>query len=63
MRTHAPSWVRYRKAAATGNAVAQAAAGNMYLRGEGVDKNPTAAIDMYEKAAAQDNVRALNGQC
>ena len=33
----------------------------MYLRGEGVDKNLTAAVEMYQLAAAQDNVRALNG--
>ncbi len=39
----------------------QAACGGMLLKGEGVPKNTTAAIEMYEMSAAQDNIRALNG--
>jgi TPR repeat protein len=41
--------------------VGQAACGNMLLKGEGVPKNVTAAIELYQKSAAQDNIRALNG--
>ncbi len=39
----------------------QASCGNLLLKGEGVEKNATAAVHMYELAAAQDNIRALNG--
>jgi TPR repeat protein len=52
---------RYRRAADLGDPVGQAACGNMLLKGEGVPKNVTAAIELYQKSAAKDNIRALNG--
>ncbi|CAK8986645.1 ERAD-associated E3 ubiquitin-protein ligase component HRD3A (AtSel1A) (Protein EMS-MUTAGENIZED BRI1 SUPPRESSOR 5) [Durusdinium trenchii] len=49
-------------AAAAGHPGAQAACGNMLLKGEGVpEKNLTAALQYYHNAADQDNLEALNG--
>lgn len=33
----------------------------MLIKGEGVPQNATAAVELYQAAAAQDNIRALNG--
>ena len=33
----------------------------MYIKGEGAEKNVTKAVEMYETAASQGSVRALNG--
>ena len=39
----------------------QVACGNMFLKGEGTEKNLTEAMGWYEKAATKNNTRALNG--
>lgn len=33
----------------------------MYLKGEGTEVNHTRAVELYELAAAENHVRALNG--
>lgn len=33
----------------------------MYLKGEGTHANHTKAVELYELAAEEDHVRALNG--
>lgn len=33
----------------------------MYLKGEGTDANHTKAVELYELAAKENHVRALNG--
>lgn len=33
----------------------------MYLKGEGADANHTKAVELFELAAKEDHVRALNG--
>lgn len=33
----------------------------MYLKGEGTDANHTKAVELFELAAMEDHVRALNG--
>ena len=40
---------------------AEVAVGNLFLKGEGTEANLTAAMMFYEKAAAKNNTRALNG--
>jgi TPR repeat protein len=48
----------YEKAAAQGNAWAQAQLGHLYANGRGVPKDDTAARGWYEKAAAKGNAWA-----
>ena len=43
------------------HASGQMGVANMLLKGEGTEKNTTAAVEWYEKAAAQNHTRALNG--
>lgn len=33
----------------------------MLIKGEGVPANASAAVELYQKAAQQNNIRALNG--
>ena len=43
------------------NDAAEVAVGNLFLKGEGTKANLTTAMNFYEKAAAKNNTRALNG--
>jgi TPR repeat protein len=43
------------------HASGQMGVANMLLKGEGTEKNTTAAVEWYEKSAAQNHTRALNG--
>ena len=47
-----------RKAAAQGDAAAQASLGIIYQNGIGVDQDSTKAVEWYQKAAAQGNAEA-----
>ena len=62
-RDQAESFRFYRMAGAAphNNADGQIGCANMLLKGEGTEKNTTAAVEWYEKAAAQNHTRALNG--
>jgi TPR repeat protein len=51
----------YNQAAALGDVGGLCGAAGMYIKGEGTDKNVSQAVVMYESAAAQGSVRALNG--
>ena len=59
------TWVlmmcRFREAAERGNPTGQSACADMLIKGEGVEQNATEAVAWYQKAAAQNNIRALNG--
>lgn len=57
----AQRWYRMAGSAPHNNPHGQVGVGNMLLKGEGVEKNVTDAIIWYEKAALQNNTRALNG--
>ena len=61
--TEAVKW--YRKAAEEGNADAQAALGNCYLDGTGVEKEETKAVRLFRKAAEQGHPEAQYqiGEC
>ena len=60
-QVEAQRWYRMAGSAPHNNANGQIGVGNMLLKGEGIDKNVTDAIIWYEKAAAQNHTRALNG--
>lgn len=60
-RDHARALQYYRRAAAMGHVDAMVASGAMLLKGEGDDKNFTAAIEYYEQAGSLNNTKALNG--
>jgi TPR repeat protein len=54
------------QAAAAGDNTARTAAAGMWLKGEGAvnnSSNHTRAVELYEAAAAEGHVRALNGEC
>jgi TPR repeat protein len=54
------------QAAAAGDNTARTAAAGMWLKGEGAvnnTSNHTKAVELYEAAAAEGHIRALNGQC
>ncbi|CAM9421785.1 unnamed protein product [Choristocarpus tenellus] len=51
----------FNMAADKGNNAARCAAAGMYLKGEGTGANHTLAVELYESAAAEGHVRALNG--
>ena len=61
-QAQALSWFQRAAAAPHHAESAQVACGNMYLKGEGTEKNRTKAMAWYTKAADQHNsTRALNG--
>jgi TPR repeat protein len=60
-RDQARAFRLFERAAAQGLRGAQTAAGNLLLKGEGVEMNRTRARGYYEAAAAQDDTEALNG--
>jgi len=51
----------FSKAASFGHIGAMTATGNMLVNGEGVSRNVTKALQLYERAARHDNLEALNG--
>ena len=57
---HATAPVIWQPLAEAGDADAQNALGDMYLYGRGVPRDPTVAIDWYERAAAQGHAGAQN---
>ncbi len=55
------AFVKYQAKAENGNAAAQYYLGNSYLKGEGVERNPTEAVKWYRKAAEQNVAAAQLG--
>jgi TPR repeat protein len=51
----------YNQAAELGNPMGMCGAAGMYIKGEATDKNISRAVALYESAASQGSVRALNG--
>ncbi len=49
------NFARCRQAAEQGDAIAQYFLGQMYRKGEGIEKNPEQALNWYRKSAEQEN--------
>ena len=58
-RSAEDNYIRCKQAADQGDSMAQYFVGQMYRKGDGVEKNPEQAVLWYRKAADQDNVPAL----
>src|SRR5690606_8192199 len=51
----------FQRAAAMQHPPGMAAAANMLIKGEGTEQNVTQALQLYERAAAEGSIQALNG--
>ena len=51
----------FQRAATMQHAPGMTATANMLIKGEGTTKNVSAALELYESAAAEGSVQALNG--
>jgi TPR repeat protein len=64
MITNVCTFQLLQQAAAAGDNTARTAAAGMWLKGEGAvnnTSNHTRAVELYEAAAAEGHIRALNG--
>ena len=53
------NYMHCKQAAEGGDSIAQYFIGQMYRKGDGIEKNPQEALVWYQKAAAQNNIPAL----
>lgn len=60
-RDQARAFRLFQRASAMGNTEAETAMGNLLMKGEGCERNASAAVAYYERAAKKDDAEALNG--